>query len=497
MRAIGRALAPDLLDQGVLEDGTPWLALERVDAPSLAARLEAAGAPLLGAALTGATLAVADALADLHALGWRHLDLKPGHVFFDGSTVRLLDFGLASAVGDPGPLPSPAAGTAAYMAPEQVRGEPADARADVYAAGAILFELATGAPPFTGASGEVRQAHLARRPPRPSERAAVSGPVEEVILRCLAKDPDARFADGRALREALRAAIASADQAPAASGPSLPTVLPRRTVGVVRLRSEIDPLTLSRAFDAMGGRLAYASGRSFAVIFEPGARENAVRLALDGAAAILEAGIATGALVDAATIPVLSTSGGPRYVLAPARTERPFPDDPGAVFLTAGAAAAVPEAVVASCPDGTGLLRLVPAAEGTVPQPPLVGRAPLLARLLGVAETALALRAPAIVTASGDAGMGKTRLGATLAAQLRALAADPEVVEIRARDGALGQDETLRALLCWALDMDLRAPSRPTLVARSSSVRSRLRRGATAGLPSRSRSAGWPRMRPR
>ncbi len=461
LRAIGRALAPELIAEGILGDGTPWLALEWLEAPSLAQRLGTSGAPLQGTTLTGALIAVGDGLADLHALGWCHLDLKPGHVFYDGTTVRLVDFGLASPRGDAWRAPPAAAGTAAYMAPEQVLGEQADERSDVYAAGAILFELATGAPPFAGAPGEVRQAQLALRPPRPSERAPVASAVEDVVLRCLAKDPAARYADGRALREALRSAIAAAGEAPSASSRSLPVSLPRRSVGMVHLHSEADLLTVARTIEAMGGRLAHASGRALSIVFEPGARENAVRLSLDGAISLLEAGVATGALVDVAMIPVLATSRGPRYVLPPVKVEPPFRAHPGAIFLTAGAAAAIPEAAVAVVPGGGGLLRLLPTAEGGAPQPPLLGRADVLARLVEEAQTALTRLAPAIATASGDAGMGKTRLGAALATRLRELEPTPEVVEIRARDGVLGQDETLRALLGWALSVDLRAPAPP------------------------------------
>jgi tetratricopeptide (TPR) repeat protein len=459
LRAIGPALAPELIDQGALADGTPWLALERLNAPSLAERLAASGA-LTGAGLTGAMLAVVDALADLHALGWRHLDLKPGHVFYAGDTVRLVDFGLASPRGETWIAALPA-GTAAYMSPEQFRGATADERSDVYAAGAILFELATGSPPFEGTLGEVRQAQLALRPPRPSERAPLIGTVEDVILRCLAKDPDARYADGRPLREALRAAITSTGRASTAAGRSIPTALPRRSVGVVRLHSEADLLTVARAIEAMGGRLAHASGRGLAAVFEPGARENAVRLALDGATSLLEAGVATGALVDVATIPVLATATGPRYILPPSKVEPPFGAHPAAIFLTPGAAAAVPEAAASSCGDRSGLLRLMPAAEGGASQPPLIGRAEVLAGLVEEAEAALAHGAPAIATTFGEAGMGKTRLGAALAARLRQLNPAPEVVETRARDGVLGQDETLRALLGWALSLNLDGPGPP------------------------------------
>ncbi|HSN90358.1 MAG TPA: serine/threonine-protein kinase, partial [Anaeromyxobacteraceae bacterium] len=261
LRSLGPPLVPELLEEGVLEDDAPYLALERILAPSLAERLSAAGGPMDPDELRERALALANALSSLHARGWTHGDLKPGHLLLGEGAMRLIDLGLAVRPGDPLARPVvPAgafAGTAPYMAPEQVRGEPSDARSDVYAAGAILFEMATGRPPFEGAPGEIRQAHLALRPPRPSDLAAVPDPLEGVVLRCLAKEPASRFADGAALHAALAAAFARPGAARAPSRrPGAPAVS-RRLVGVLRFESGADLLSVKRASEAAGGRLAH------------------------------------------------------------------------------------------------------------------------------------------------------------------------------------------------------------------------------------------------
>jgi eukaryotic-like serine/threonine-protein kinase len=466
LRALPPRLAPELLAAGELANGSPWIALERLTAESLAERLAAARGPLPREALAAVALALSDALATLHASGWAHCDLKPGHVFVDGVTARLVDLGLAV-----GPTPAAAraavppgafAGTAAYMAPEQVRGDAADARSDVYAAGAILFELATGRPPFDGAPADMRQAHLALRPPRPSDRAPVAPALEDVILRCLSKDAGERYADGAALRVALRAAFAAraATTPPpvAAGAPRGPSALPRRTVGVLRLDSDADLLAVRRGAEAAGGRLAASVGGKITVVFEPGARDNAVRLALDGAAGIVAAGLAARAIVDLATVPVLEGPGGARYVLPPAGEAAPRADDPPGLLLTSRAAAAVPEVSVAPIPGRDGILRVGAAvdADTDASRPSLVGRDAVIDRLEEEAIAALG-GVPAVAAVTGDPGIGKTRLAAELAARLRALPAAPEVVEVRAREGALGADETLRALLLWALGLPPRA----------------------------------------
>jgi tetratricopeptide (TPR) repeat protein len=465
LRGLGPPLVPELIEEGVLADDAPYLALERISAPSLAERLSAIGGPMEPDELREQAMALADALAALHARGWAHGDLKPGHVLLADGAVRLLDFGLAVRPADPGARPVvPAgayAGTAPYMAPEQVRGGPVDARSDVYAAGAILFEMATGRPPFEGAPGEVRQAHLALRPPRPSDLAALPDPVEEVVLRCLAKDPVSRYADGAALRGALAAAFARPGPArPPSRRPGAPAVS-RRLVGVLRFESGADLLSVKRASEAVGGRLAHVAAGRYAVVFEPGARDNAVRLAIDAAGAAIDAGLAPRALVDLAQATAVEGAAGARYVGLPDRPEDwPRPGDPAGTLLTARAGAVVPEAAVEPLPGREGVLRLVPAGlAGGPARGPLLGREGVLAEILAGADAALTGPAPTVFAVTGEAGIGKTHLAGELAVRLRRHSASPEVVEVRGREVVAGEDDTLRALLAWSLGVP--AAARP------------------------------------
>jgi TolB-like protein/predicted Ser/Thr protein kinase len=156
---------------------------------------------------------LADGLVALHHHGMVHRDLKPGNLRLtvDGR-LKILDFGLArllqpvttqmTATGTAG---TEFAGTLPYMAPEQIRGEAVDARTDVYAAGAVLYELATGRPLFPGARGaELVAAILSQTPTRPrSINPHLSESLEHTILRALAKDRGTRLPSAADLRGAL------------------------------------------------------------------------------------------------------------------------------------------------------------------------------------------------------------------------------------------------------------------------------------------------------
>jgi serine/threonine protein kinase len=156
-------------------------------------------------------IAVADALAAAHARGIVHRDLKPANVVIsDGGTVKVLDFGLAklseaeatseeataSISVDHGiTMPGTIAGTAAYMSPEQATGDSVDARSDIFSFGAMLYEMTTGARPFSGATvAETLSAVRGTQPKPPTALAAtVPADLEKVTLRCLRKDRERRF----------------------------------------------------------------------------------------------------------------------------------------------------------------------------------------------------------------------------------------------------------------------------------------------------------------
>src|SRR5438876_7359253 len=152
------------------------------------------------------------ALSALHARGIVHRDLKPSNVFLTPHGVKLLDFGLArpelersleSATGLT--RSGIVMGTPRYMAPEQVTGEPVDARTDLFATGALLFEMLAGRPAFNGRSVmEILNATLTEQPPALTGSPAVAA-VDRVIRRALAKSPAARPASAEAMAHELTA----------------------------------------------------------------------------------------------------------------------------------------------------------------------------------------------------------------------------------------------------------------------------------------------------
>ena len=176
------------------DDGELFIAMELLEGEPLAERLRRG--PLSVSDTVAVGLGVLAALSALHARGIVHRDLKPTNVFLTAHGVKLLDFGLARpepemSVGAATGVTRPGMvmGTPRYMAPEQVTGEPFDARSDLFAAGAILFEMLAGRPAFTGRGVvEILHATLHEQPPALSGSAAVAA-VDRVIRRAMAKRP--------------------------------------------------------------------------------------------------------------------------------------------------------------------------------------------------------------------------------------------------------------------------------------------------------------------
>ncbi|OJT20899.1 hypothetical protein BO221_28805 [Archangium sp. Cb G35] len=184
----------------------PFLVMEYLQGESLAKLLHR-GRPGMKRAME-IMEAVAAGLAHAHRRHLVHRDLKPANVFITREgKVKLLDFGLAHLVVSASPMPSlPTAGTPAYMSPEQWRGEPQDQRADIWAAGVLLYELLTGALPVTGPSIEQLRARVLSPEPMPSarERCPELAPeVEPLLASALAKDPARRIPSGQELLEEL------------------------------------------------------------------------------------------------------------------------------------------------------------------------------------------------------------------------------------------------------------------------------------------------------
>ena len=191
-----------------------FIAMELLEGESLAERLR--HGPLSVAETVPIGLGILAALGALHARGIVHRDLKPSNVFLTPHGVKLLDFGLARP-SDPELARSLSSateltktgmlvGTPRYMAPEQVTGEDLDARTDLFATGAILFEMLAGRPAFAGANVvEILHATLHEQPPALVGSPAIAA-ADRVIRRALAKRPAERPASAEAMAEELRAA---------------------------------------------------------------------------------------------------------------------------------------------------------------------------------------------------------------------------------------------------------------------------------------------------
>jgi eukaryotic-like serine/threonine-protein kinase len=191
------------------QDGTDYIVMEHLDGETLADRL--AGGPLpLEHALRYA-IEIADALDKAHRHGVVHRDLKPGNIMITKSGAKLLDFGLAkltqpasAAAPSQSLLPTAVSGLTAegsiigtlqYMAPEQLEGHEADARADIFAFGATFYEMLTGRRAFQGKSQASVIGAILKDSPEPIQKLLPLTPphLDHVVQRCLAKDPDDRW----------------------------------------------------------------------------------------------------------------------------------------------------------------------------------------------------------------------------------------------------------------------------------------------------------------
>ncbi len=195
------------LDFGRLPDGAPYMVMERLDGAPLDQVSYEEGAMKPARAVKIARQ-LCEALAAAHATGIIHRDLKPENIQLvqsaQGDFVKVLDFGIAKVSGVTQlTATGHIIGTPRYMSPEQCRGDEVDPRADIYSVGIILYELVTGRLPFDGDLGTVIRHQLSSDPVPPSHFVSIPAELEEVILRCMAKDPAKRFESAEALDAAL------------------------------------------------------------------------------------------------------------------------------------------------------------------------------------------------------------------------------------------------------------------------------------------------------
>jgi serine/threonine-protein kinase len=244
------------------QDGTAYLVMQYLDGETLADRLSHAGrvpragieavasGPAAGSGLPvdaalQVAIQIASALDAAHRAGIVHRDLKPGNIMLTKAGAKLLDFGLAkvarpavAVAGSMAPTTPPSMtvqgailGTFQYMAPEQIEGVEADARTDIFAFGAVLFEMLTGRPAFEGKTrASLLGAILKDEPPRISARRTDAPPaLDRIVATCLAKEADDRWQTARDLLRELKWAVEETTTAMATRTPQQTTAAaPRR-----------------------------------------------------------------------------------------------------------------------------------------------------------------------------------------------------------------------------------------------------------------------------
>jgi serine/threonine protein kinase/Tol biopolymer transport system component len=221
------------------QDGTDYLVMELLEGESLADRLKKGPLPLKQALQYA--VEIAEALEKAHSHGIVHRDLKPGNVMLTKSGAKLLDFGLAkpapsvtatssssmATMSKPLTVEGTILGTFQYMAPEQVQGHDADARSDLFALGAVLYEMITGRRAFGGKSQISVMSAILEREPEPVSAVQPLAPLalDHVIQRAMAKDPNDRWQTARDLIHELKWSTESTARTSAA----VPAVAGRRT----------------------------------------------------------------------------------------------------------------------------------------------------------------------------------------------------------------------------------------------------------------------------
>lgn len=185
-------VAPQLVARGSIDD-RPFLLQELIKGPSLLAVLEALEEPMPATEVAALGVAMASALEALHERELLHCDLKPANVFVSRDSCRLIDFGAAQLFqAEEEASAGGVAATPEYAAPELWRGADLRPATDVYSLGCLLYELLTLRLPFVASGSSLPYQHATMRPPRPSSFAPVPAALEDLVLRCLRKDPRER-----------------------------------------------------------------------------------------------------------------------------------------------------------------------------------------------------------------------------------------------------------------------------------------------------------------
>jgi len=473
---VGEGCAPGFIDAGILDDGTHWLAMDVVPGVPWPGPLPAGASELpvdLGLRRFQAFL---HTLERVHAVELVHCDLKPENIFVrPDETITLIDFGLARAPSsEPTSEDDVVVGTAHYMSPEQCRpGVTVDLRSDIYAAGVLLYTALSGGLPFEGSAEEIREAHRSLRPPS-LIALGVPPEIDEVLMRCLAKDPRARPATAQELAATLLAATEEVGTFAVSRSPAKRTSGAteqvqsrgkREMVGVLRFESPGSAVTLSSLAKEAGGQLVHAKAGKYILACTNATTDNPVYAALATGNTVVGRGLTERVLVDVAEATVTRKPDGSERIVSRAWRGDGFflpADAPCGLFATTAAIEHLPNFETRPVPQhaeiwqlGTSEARL-DVTETTRFETPHFGRNREVARLQHqAAKTADGV--PGLATVVGDRGFGKTRLAQDLVERVRSAAT--RLIAFRVADPSYGSREsTARKLLTSIVRLPSEAP---------------------------------------
>jgi len=480
----GPPVAPVVYERGTIGEQF-YIAMEYLPLETLADVLVAQAGAMPLARFRDLSFAILDAVEVVHEKGLAHRDLKPENIFVTGGTAKLIDFGLATELGqgteDSEPMDvDRGVGTPEYMAPElwDAKG-PTDTCADIYALGVIFYEMLSGSPPFFGSSGEVQESQRSRRPGRLSSKLAIAPALDDAILRCLAKDPAKRFESVGVLKATLAVVLVPRTEGerysaapreltpPPAAKPAAPS-REKRAVGLAFFESNAGMAAVKSALAALGGQLAQTSGSQYIAVFGHEVGDNPARSAMRAAQGLIDRGLCSRALVDVAQVSIQVRPDGTRRFMSPlfARKDRFLRSmHPPGALMTKAAMEVVPDLPTVPVTDHDGLFKFDAHSRdhtvmGAVASTGgIVGRDLLLQTLMADARRALEHAEPTIVTVISEPGFGKTQLASAFSQEVERLPSSHQVLAMTANDSVGGAVyQTLRDMLERVLNIGNAVP---------------------------------------
>jgi hypothetical protein len=438
LRELGAPLTPGLIAHGG-PDTWPYLLMEDVPGETLAQWMARAGDQGAIGEIVSILQRLARVLYVFHSRGYLHGDLKPENIVMGSHDMRLLDFGLAGRESDALVPAGIVIGTVHYLAPEYLRtGAVIDRRADIYAFGVIAYEMIAGQPPFVGERRAIEYQHQIVRPVSMRDLRPMPAELDELVLACLAKQPEARPPTAEALLERLAVASAQIQTLKGLGTESRRVLGGRDTVVLVWIEGG-DPITLARAITEVHGLLLRSRPGVVLAAFAAQYHEAPVALALATCRELAHERCRI--VIHAATALVRRSAHGKPAFYGP-DIEHPESWAPRMLFtgmvVTAAAAELAPNLVVPAS-DVAGFFRDAKRdrtdSTDVAREVRLVGRERILQELGAIADAGGML-----LGVFGPEGAGKSRVLGALVDRLRARSATTgrEVLAIRGRRRLLG-----------------------------------------------------------